>query len=72
MKKYTIKFFNTSKLEPPFFNTPFGLAVFRGVFEKFCCNRVFKAYFGIFLENILGYLRVEEFLKYILRYFLKF
>ena len=45
---------------------------FGGVFEKLCCSRVFRVYFEIFLENILGYLRVEEFLEYILRYFLKF
>ena len=49
-----------------------GLAVFRGVFEKFCCNKVFRLYFGIFSKIILGYLRVKEFLEYILKYFLKF
>ena len=53
-------------------NPPFGLVIFGGIFEKICCSRVFRLYFGIFLENILGYLRVEEFLEYILRYFLKF
>ena len=48
---------------------PFGLAIFGSIFEKLCCSRVFRIYFEIFLENILGYLRVEEFLEYILRYF---
>ena len=49
---------------------PFELAVFGVIFEKFYCSRVFRVYFGIFLENILEYLRVVEFLKYILEYFL--
>ena len=49
---------------------------FWGVFEKFYCSRVFRVYFGIFLENILKYLRVVEFLKYFLNikknYFLEY
>ena len=46
-----------------------GLTVFGGVFKKFYYSRVFIIYFRIFLENILGYLIVEEFLEYILEYF---
>ena len=47
-----------------------GLAIFGSIFEKFYCSRFFRVYFGIFLENILKYLRIVEFLKYILGYFL--
>ena len=49
---------------------PFGLAIFGSIFEKFYSSIVFRVYFGIFLKKILEYLRVIEFLKYILDYFL--
>ena len=38
--------------------------------KKNYCSRLFRVYFGIFLEYILEYLRVVEFLEYILGYFL--
>ena len=43
---------------------------FWGVFKKFYRNKVFRAYFGIFLDYILKYFRVVENLEYILRFFL--
>ena len=48
---------------------PFELAIFGVIFEKFYCSRVFRVYLGIFLEYILGYLSVVEFIEYILKYF---
>ena len=47
----------------------FVLAVFENIFKKFYYSRVFRIYIEIFLKNILKYLRVVEFLKYILEYF---
>ena len=55
---------------------PFGLAIFKGVFEIFYCSSIFlkflpKMFFVVFLEYILGTYFVMLFVMF-LKVFLKF